>query len=45
MSVGYVQIVFAALWGVILFGDVPDQWTLVGALMIVACTFGQAKAV
>jgi len=37
-SVSYVQIVFAAAWGWILFAEVPDGWTWLGALVIVAST-------
>ncbi|MDP2087054.1 MAG: DMT family transporter [Gemmobacter sp.] len=33
---GYVGLLFATLWGVGLFGEVPDRWTVVGALVIVA---------
>ena len=32
---GYASLVFAAILGVIVFGEVPDPWTCVGALMIV----------
>jgi drug/metabolite transporter (DMT)-like permease len=39
MTVGYIQIVFAALWGALVFGDVPDGWSVVGALVIIASTF------
>jgi drug/metabolite transporter (DMT)-like permease len=39
-AVGYLQIVFAAVWGWLLFGEVPDGWTWVGAGVIVAATFG-----
>lgn len=34
-SVGYLQILFAAGWGWMLFDDVPDVWTWVGAGVIV----------
>lgn len=37
-AVGYLQIVFAAGWGWLLFGDVPDGWTWLGAAIIVAST-------
>ncbi|NJD20224.1 MAG: DMT family transporter [Gemmatimonadetes bacterium] len=37
-AVGYLQIVLAALWGWLLFSDVPDAWTWVGAAVIVGCT-------
>ena len=32
---GYAGVVFATLWGLIAFGEVPDGWTLLGALVIV----------
>lgn len=32
----YLGIVFAAFWGVVLYDQWPDQWTVVGALVIVA---------
>lgn len=38
MSVGYVQILFAALWGVLLFGHVPDRWAMLGGVVIVCST-------
>jgi drug/metabolite transporter (DMT)-like permease len=34
--IGYVALIFATLWGFLLFGDLPDQWTVIGALVIVA---------
>jgi drug/metabolite transporter (DMT)-like permease len=37
-AVGYVQIVFAALWGVLFFGEVPDAWGVAGAVLIVGST-------
>ncbi len=39
MAVGYLQIVFAALWGLLFFFEVPDRWTVAGALVIVLCTY------
>jgi drug/metabolite transporter (DMT)-like permease len=35
-SVGYLQIVFAFVWGMLFFGDLPNVWNLVGAAVIVA---------
>lgn len=32
---GYAGVVFATIWGLLAFGEVPDVWTLVGALVIV----------
>jgi drug/metabolite transporter (DMT)-like permease len=37
-AVGYLQIVFAAAWGWVLFGERPDAWTWAGAVVIVAST-------
>ncbi|MAQ85169.1 MAG: hypothetical protein CMH12_18230 [Maritimibacter sp.] len=31
----YAQLLFATLWGMLFFGEFPDGWTLVGALVIV----------
>lgn len=31
----YIGIVFAILWGIALYGEYPDRWTLLGALVIV----------
>ncbi|HOZ33753.1 MAG TPA: DMT family transporter, partial [Tabrizicola sp.] len=31
----YLGIVFATIWGVVLFDHWPDRWTVVGALVIV----------
>jgi len=39
MAVGYLQIVFAALWGFLVFREVPDHWTALGALLIIVATF------
>ena len=32
---GYAGVVFATLWGVAAFGELPDLWTVLGALVIV----------
>ncbi len=37
-AVGYLQIVFAAGWGALIFHEVPDLWTWVGAAVIIAAT-------
>ena len=34
--IGYIALIFATLWGFLLFGGLPDQWTVIGALVIVA---------
>ena len=39
MAVGYLQIVFAAVWGLLVFAEAPDHWTALGAAVIIASTF------
>ena len=43
MAVGYMQIVFAAFWGMLFFAELPDAWGVAGALLIVLGTFGIAR--
>jgi len=43
-SAGYLQIVFAAGWGALLFGQLPDAWTLAGAALVVVATLTMARA-
>lgn len=42
-AVGYLQIVFAATWGALAFGDHPDVSTILGALLIVASTLALSR--
>ncbi len=44
MSMSYIQIVFAAIWGFLFFSEVPDPLSIVGALLVVAGTVVVAKA-
>ncbi|HEX2095646.1 MAG TPA: DMT family transporter [Longimicrobiaceae bacterium] len=37
-AVGYTQIVWAAAWGAVFFGEYPDGWSVLGALLIVGST-------
>ena len=39
MTTGYIQIVFAAGWGMVLFGEQPDAFTVVGAALVFIGTF------
>ena len=32
----YTNLLFTTIWGLVLFGDFPDLWTITGALIIVA---------
>jgi drug/metabolite transporter (DMT)-like permease len=41
-ATAYLQIVFAALWGVLFFREVPDAGTLFGTLVIVGSTLALA---
>jgi drug/metabolite transporter (DMT)-like permease len=37
-AVGYLQIVFAGLWGALFFAEYPDAWSLTGAVLIIGST-------
>ncbi len=37
-AVGYLQIVFAAAWGILLLGEHPDRWSFLGATIIIGGT-------
>ena len=43
MAVGYLQIVFAAILGVLLFAELPDLWAAVGATIIIGSTFAMGR--
>jgi drug/metabolite transporter (DMT)-like permease len=43
-AVGYIQVVLAALWGALVFGEVPDLVTVAGAVLILAGTLFLAFA-
>lgn len=43
MAVGYMQIVFAALWGALFFAEYPDAWGAAGAGLIILGTAGIAR--
>ncbi len=42
-AVGYLQVVFAALWGALFFAEFPDGWTFAGALIIIGSTLKLAR--
>lgn len=44
MPITYLQIVFAAVWGVLFFGEVPDMYTIVGALLVAAGAIGATRS-
>lgn len=33
---GYAQIVAAVIFGLVVFGDIPDMWTICGTILIIA---------
>jgi drug/metabolite transporter (DMT)-like permease len=37
-TAGYLQVAFAVLWGAIFLGEIPDTWTLAGAVTIIGST-------
>jgi drug/metabolite transporter (DMT)-like permease len=42
-AIGYVQIVFAALWGALFFRELPDVLTLVGAALVLVAVVALAR--
>jgi drug/metabolite transporter (DMT)-like permease len=43
-AVGYLQVVFAAAWGLLFFGERPGLWTVGGTLLVVAGTLALTMA-
>jgi drug/metabolite transporter (DMT)-like permease len=37
-TTGYLQVAFAVIWGVAILGEIPDVWTLAGAVTIIGST-------
>lgn len=42
-AVGYLQVVFAAIWGALFFAEFPDMWSFAGALIIIGSTLKLAR--
>lgn len=42
-AVGYLQVVFAALWGALIFGEIPGPLTLAGFALVIAGTLAIAR--
>jgi drug/metabolite transporter (DMT)-like permease len=42
-ATGYLQIVFAAMWGIIFFAELPDWGTFLGAALIIGSTLALAR--
>lgn len=43
MAVAYLQIVFAAVWGALVFAEIPDVWAVSGAAMVIGGTWAAGK--
>ncbi len=43
-SVSYVQVAFAMVWQLVVFGDAPTVWTIAGAALILTGTLAVASA-
>jgi drug/metabolite transporter (DMT)-like permease len=43
-GVGYLQIVFAAVWGALFFAELPDAGTVLGAALIVGGTLAMTRS-
>jgi drug/metabolite transporter (DMT)-like permease len=41
-AVGYMQIVFAGVWGALIFAEIPDVWSLSGASLIIGSSLALA---
>ncbi|PEN15048.1 EamA family transporter [Longibacter salinarum] len=44
MTVTYLQIVFAAVWGLLFFGETIDLWSVAGGLLVVSGTFAANRS-
>jgi drug/metabolite transporter (DMT)-like permease len=44
-AISYVQVVFAGLWGWLVFGETIDGWTIAGALLVLGATLVSLSSV
>lgn len=44
VSMSYIQIVFAGIWGFLFFSEIPDVFSIFGALLVVAGTLVVARS-
>lgn len=42
-AIAYLQVVFAMIWQIVVFGDVPTPWTIAGASLILGGTLVNAR--
>lgn len=40
----YLQVVFAVFWGMLIFGERPDAWSIAGGALVVLSAFGLARS-
>ena len=43
-ATGYLQIVFAGIWGVLLLGERPSVWTVLGAIVVLGSVLAVARS-
>jgi drug/metabolite transporter (DMT)-like permease len=43
-ALSYLQVVFATIWGILVFGERPDQWTLVGGGLVLLSSIWVARS-
>lgn len=43
-ALSYLQVVFAALWGLIVFGERPDVWTVAGGALVIGSAFALVRS-
>ena len=43
-ALSYLQVVFAAVWGILIFGESLQAWTLLGGGLVMLSAFGLARA-
>lgn len=43
-AIGYLQVVFAAVWGAVFFAELPDGWVITGAGIILGSTLILARS-
>jgi drug/metabolite transporter (DMT)-like permease len=42
-ALSYLQVVFAALWGMLVFSEIPDAWTILGGGLVIASSIWVAR--
>ena len=38
MAVSYLQILFATMWGILVFDEIPDGWAIAGGVLVMLAT-------